>query len=203
MVQVHFFFYLFLRQLFLCCLMPKVPNEMHAQTRPRHIAGFHSLLLSVKRRLWEGRGSMKMLEKQGKDTDGMGEGRKMKSSRVWRRQDEADKQEASAEQCHAKVNFAKAGGPNIHLKQNTGGESCRGRCCGSFVASNTELPLWFCLFVCMSTTSSLSPWNYVWSFAPEMKLSNNAQRDVDHGAMSLISSSQLLLSNVCRSTLHV
>lgn len=34
------------------------------------LAGFHSLLLSVKRRLWEGRGSMKMLEKQGKDTTG-------------------------------------------------------------------------------------------------------------------------------------
>lgn len=36
------------------------------------------------------------------------------------RHDEADKREASAERCHAKVNFAKAAGPNIHLSQNTG-----------------------------------------------------------------------------------
>lgn len=38
------------------------------------LASFHSLLLSVKSSMWEGRGSTEMLKKQGKDSDGMGEG---------------------------------------------------------------------------------------------------------------------------------
>lgn len=61
------------------------------------LGAFHSLLLSVKSRLWEGRGSMKTLRKQGKDSEGMGEGRKMKSDRVLSRQDDSDKQELSTD----------------------------------------------------------------------------------------------------------
>lgn len=60
-------------------------------------------------------GAWKRSRTRAKIPTGWEKGRKMKSDRVWRWQDEGDKQELSTEQCQAKVNVANAGGPNIHL----------------------------------------------------------------------------------------